>query len=955
MNVLLLYSYDHLHPSRYFKWQYPKWIGQMKLKKILAYSITLTFLSGCGGETDSTYRGKDSIVGETRSNTEVPELTEPTSLDPIPSDPTPLPPIDYLSLESDWHPDPDDDEINSDIDNCPKVYNPNQSDVDGDNVGDFCDEDYLNFKEGEPVRDLHAQHVTPYGAWLRFRSHLTEMYSWNYKIAWSTSLEDVSSSESVLTLIEQGNFIAGTVFATAGLYPSVPTIIRSLDPNTQYHAVLAHMKWDGSIITLSNVVSFKTKPEPEFVQSNQHPTMWLSQGDLLNARQRFEDNDSVFIENLNIARAHVQKAVNGRVWKGYKVCRTAGILYHITQNEEDKAAALNLWEQALDWFSIQPGDQPDNNIRNSYRWRGEIMSACTDLMWNYLTEDQRNAAVLSMLTWDEYEDFIPYASTNLKYPDILDTDQFAANTAIQLATGFLACNAEGISEGLSARACAILDIGKRAWYGVQLPKARRAEGFFGQASGYLPDGTEYGSGTFTHWMIAMYNLLNLGDNGKDFRGLVRNNLFSMRLHAQTPSKKGLAVYADVEGHLEDQSEPYSFPLNSLHNLTSVTMQGGLLKKLGFNKEADWLFEFRKGYEGPDKSGMALLYDVGSSDDYTDELNTYYLDKGYGVMFDRNHWGQDATLFTVRSGWGGVHHVHADVGGIQMYRKGRWILNETPTYGGKAAGGVGHSIFQLEIGDEGQLGQYYVTFDFLSKYLGSSSSTLHNYTRMQNTPAYNLHPRFSYYEKVERETLWLKGDHEVLIVKDFARTTDKMPAVNGRATFQFTHEPVKVTDNSYRIEIPETQHPAQTWIIDSLLPASLSTEEPEGPIGAYLADIPNWRLYVAPAKQKQVETLVVLQAGDEGFTPSVVANFNSDLHHGAVVDNTLVLFAKNQVHGWQDSSFALPDNINEIWLSTTEADTSFSFVKTGNNLSITKDDSSELTSDNAGLLRILLTD
>ena len=102
----------------------------MKLKKILAYSITLTFLSGCGGGTDSTYGGKGSIVGKTRPNFEVPEPTEPTSFDPIPSDPVPLPPIDYLSLESDWHPDPDDDEVTSDKDNCPKVYNPNQSDVD---------------------------------------------------------------------------------------------------------------------------------------------------------------------------------------------------------------------------------------------------------------------------------------------------------------------------------------------------------------------------------------------------------------------------------------------------------------------------------------------------------------------------------------------------------------------------------------------------------------------------------------------------------------------------------------------------------------------------------------------------------------------------------------------------------------------------------------------------------
>ena len=39
--------------------------------------------------------------------------------------------------------DNDKDGIKNDVDNCPDTYNPNQSDFDGDDIGDVCDSNHF--------------------------------------------------------------------------------------------------------------------------------------------------------------------------------------------------------------------------------------------------------------------------------------------------------------------------------------------------------------------------------------------------------------------------------------------------------------------------------------------------------------------------------------------------------------------------------------------------------------------------------------------------------------------------------------------------------------------------------------------------------------------------------------------------------------------------------------------
>ena len=87
-----------------------------------------------------------------------------------------------------WHPDPDGDGIVAGIDLCQAVYDPLQEDIDGDGIGDLCDDDFAPPVQDGAVSDLRVEHVTPYGAWFRFTSTRDTQWGWDAAVAWSLSL-----------------------------------------------------------------------------------------------------------------------------------------------------------------------------------------------------------------------------------------------------------------------------------------------------------------------------------------------------------------------------------------------------------------------------------------------------------------------------------------------------------------------------------------------------------------------------------------------------------------------------------------------------------------------------------------------------------------------------------------------------------------------------------------------
>ena len=64
------------------------------------------------------------------------------------------PDIDHDGILNEDDDDMDGDGWLNDIDNCPRIYNPNQVDSDGDGVGDVCDNCQLNSNPGQEDRDF---------------------------------------------------------------------------------------------------------------------------------------------------------------------------------------------------------------------------------------------------------------------------------------------------------------------------------------------------------------------------------------------------------------------------------------------------------------------------------------------------------------------------------------------------------------------------------------------------------------------------------------------------------------------------------------------------------------------------------------------------------------------------------------------------------------------------------
>lgn len=841
---------------------------------------------------------------------------------------------------ADWHPDPDDDGVlTANGDNCAHIYNPLQSDSDGDGVGDNCDDDFYHLVENGPVVDLNIQHITPYGAWFRFTSPRTEQYGWTGYLVWTKDKSQLSSRESIQSLVDAGQAKRFSVRAPLGKRPQRATYTKQLEPGIEYHAALIRFDYAGLKDEISNAVTFTTKEDPAIVSSQTHPALWLDSQQLSELRQRYAIADPVLMGHLNTTRSLVSVAANNGAYQSFSYCPAGAFIYQITQDVNDKARALAIFQLALEKFANQETGNP-------YRTRGATMSICLDVLWNDLTLTQRNAAVEAMLLSDELE-------AN-QAPLETDTDQWVANTANQLVNGLVGCGQTEIAADLAQRSCAVLDVGKRNWYGFQLPKARRINEVFGQAGGYLPDGVEYGFGSFSHWLDSAYALANAGDSGADIGGFIRNNLFSAKIYALTPSKKGLAIYGDVEDHLADQSEPYSFPLNMTHAQDISALHTGVLRKLGYEQEARWSEHFTAFFSGTDYSGWGLLFDSGQTEDYTTELDTQFVDTGFGLYSDRTDWSESASFLTLRSGWSVVDHTHGDAGSLQFYRKGQWLITQTPTYAGDNALGVGKSVFLLKIFSDNDrtqssLNQPYLSQDGSQRILGSSASAQHSFIKMDTDGAYNRYALHHDYDNVEREVFWLKGEVDVLLVKDYARAHDNMGTIDGKVSFHMVFEPV-ISGTRAIMSTVDTAND-QTLVFDSLLGSGMTKADPEGDIGAYLAKIPNYRLFLTPPQEEEVEVLTSIQIGDKGFTPLTPVLVTSLHSEGVQIGSELVLFPKGQETSWSQDELEVPANVDRVWITGARANTAYQISLEAGRLKLEVDPSGNIFADKAGLIRL----
>jgi len=845
-----------------------------------------------------------------------------------------------------WHPDADGDGIPDGEDLCPHVYDPDQT--------DHCDLGAPPQQDG-PITDLRIEHATPYGAWLSFTSPHTTDYGWTAVVAWSTTPGELDTVAGVQKAIDRGDSVSVEVMETFG-YPLVmPVMITSMQPSTDYYIAAIFDDWDGLAGPASNVRKLHTAAPPTITQTNTYPRVWATPAVLDQVRQRNDANDEAFSAWRDQISDDVLRADTdpGSVYLARDYCSSAAVLYAATGDVRYRDAGVHLYELEVAYWE-------DNQLTaNEYRWAEAGVGTCLDLLWNDLSTAQRERGIRAMLEDDE--------AVHDEVIRIVDTDEYISQARTWLIDGLVACNAPGIDPSLSERACAILDAGKRRWFGVGEVMTRRDFGFWAQSGGALADGSFYGPGTSTYWLQIISALNNAGVPVRNYAPFVRNNLLSFVIHPLTPSRKGYSTWGDIEDFAGNfDQEPNTYRVGAWPALLGMYI--GLLSTAGMTEEAGWarslLLEQDPAGGEPDELPL-LLFETSSipAVDYADDLPTAYWASGKGLLFDRTGWDTNASFLQVQAGWGGVDHSHGDQGHFQWYRNGRWMTHEAAGYDGPAASAWGHNTLLLQGADTDENGgpdeprQYVVVDNHTGgqRLVRGSSGAYHTAAMMDVTGSYNSHTGHSYYyDSVQRAVLWIKdagGDSELVIVYDSVDNSATAPAgLSHRWNLQLDAAPT--IDNAIRHASVTLGDQRLDVHVITPSTATLSAEAPVGSPDDFPGPLYNDRLVIDPGPADSGLRMITVLRATGGDTDVLPASIAGTTMRGTMVGDQLVLFSASGAAALDvtNETVALPSGGPlRAWLIGLNPSADYTVKLSGGDLHITSGGS--LTSDASGVLAV----
>lgn len=846
---------------------------------------------------------------------------------------------------SDWHPDPDGDGIATGTDLCPYTYDPAQDDTDGDGVGDFCDADFVVVAEDGPVVDLRAEHVTPYGAWVRFSSPETSNYGTDYVVAWSQNRADLESASGVLALPEEQK--SGLrVFAYFGRPIERPHTITAMEPDTTYFLSARPLDDSDQPTTKDgNIIEIKTAVAPTLTPAGTHPRAWVTPEELQSMKDRHEGGDAAWARWSAIVGDEALDYQNGTATYEFHACVGAALIFHATGDERYKTAALTLIATMKSYWG-------DNELQaNILRWANSHLAICTDLMWNELSSGERNEIVAAYMEDNE-------AVGNTR---IVDTDEYASNARTFIIDGLVACDAPGLDSDLSNRACALLERGLRSFYGVQLVKARRDKGYFAQSGGGLPDGTSYAPGSSGYWMTTLHVLSNVGGQVDAYAPWVWNNFLSLQIHALTPQRRGFVTFGDLDAYDNFDVEPNSLPIG-YGGGSSFALQMGFLAKAGLLEEAGhakWHIENIYPSDEHSSSWPMMLHDHDGLVSRSNEegLATTYLDSGLGHFFDRTGWGQDDSFFVFQAGWSGVDHMHEDSGSFQIYRKGVWLTSEALGYGGTADLAGAHNVPALSIEFDGEgerVGQFLYTAEASGRLTQSSSQNGYAFVAADLTGNYSSGKYHSHnYDAVQRQVLWIKpgdndSDDRVVVYDLIDNRAGATPTERGWQlhvdTAHLASQPTLVGGSASYTAESNVQ-------VDVVVPADLvmTFEEPQGTHSNNPGEVYTGRLRTdAGSSDPNLRYVSVLRASDAP-TSVVAAGVESTDVVGVVSGSDLVLFQRtaNAVVAAEQVAEVSTSGVTTVWWSGLTPGESYSLEASGS--SVTLKLGGSLTADEAGMV------
>ena len=784
-------------------------------------------------------------------------------------------------LGTDWHPDPDGDGIATPDDTCPYIYDPAQT-------GDECDPDGPSPTEGGGIIDLHAEHVTPFGAWLSFRSADTVEFQYPAVIAYSTNRADLESTASIAAMDDADLTESRSTRAPLGVQISSPVILMDLEPNTTYFITARRRYFDGIDDAAGNIIEITTAPDPLPTVPAEHPRAFATPAMLAELAQRAA-SDARFGIAEDTLGPPILGAAGGTINEfEHDYCVGAALLFHATGNAQYGDAATTLLASILNRWENEDLGGPE------FTRADVLLGICTDLMWNELSVAERERHVNAFLDVDE-----EHIDGDVRLDD---TDETVAQARSAIIDGLVACGSTDIDPALQARGCELLDWGKRLLYGFLLVKARRDRGFWAQSGGHLPDGAFYFHGSSGNWIETMYAAENAGGGIQEYAPWILNNLFALHLYPITPRRKGYFSFGDVESYSNDD-EANSMPFRVSHG-GGIAHRMGILAMAGWMPEAELargLISDRYSEETKGRMWPLIAFDNDAIGERTmDAEPVTYFDSGMGILYDRTSWSPDASFFVFQAGWNGVDHSHGDNGHFQLYRRGNWITHENLSYSGEPADSPGHNVMLLttDESDSEQLGQYNRDTVGLDRTIRISSAASHAFAAADITASYQSHTYRSYrYEMVQRQIVWLKTDEgassDRVIVFDLV---DDTPGTGPHTRqFQLHLDGQPTTAAGFAEFITGEGADASRIAVDAVLPTTttFSVRQPTGEPNNFPGEMYTHRLIGDPGtNDPNLRMVTVIRASDAAqSTPAPPTAIDEPALVGAVVGSDVVVFER----------------------------------------------------------------
>lgn len=316
------------------------------------------------------------------------------------------------------------------------------------------------------------------------------------------------------------------------------------------------------------------------------------------------------------------------------------------------------------------------------------------------------------------------------------------------------------------------------------------------------------------------------------------------------------------------------------------------------------------------------------------MPTAFYDAPAGRLVDRTDWSASATMFDFRCSWISINHQQADGNQFEFYRNGEWLTKGVANYDNNFNGLTTdyHNTMSLENwcanGSPANLGWFETNFwvNGSQWQLGDDAGDPVTMASVQPTYSFafgdttELYNRPSFWtpanaaldiQHASRSIIWLKPDH--IVVYDRATSLHS----------GFKHFNLAVTAQpSLNGNVIETTTPGgQHLYVTSLLPANGSFSSVA--IGNALnpqaeLDPSTYRIVIEdPTNPANTRFLHVLQ----GANASVPADAATLIHStsgtpmdGAIIGNTVVMFIYDSTQPLGTTSFTVPANANEHYVT-----------------------------------------